>query len=183
MANSHRFSPSPHFLSIGHSCEDSVSANHRQYGLKFSGQRVTVSTAGLVSRMADLGRDTRVNLAISLNATDNATRDRLMSLNRTFPIETLLEACRNYPLPRSRRITFEYIVIKGVNDSGADAHRLAKLLRPIRSKINLIPYNPHPGCDFQRPDEADVRAGFFILLSAPRIRRYGYRSGPIRPPR
>jgi len=134
------------------------------YGLKFSSHRITVSTAGLVSRMADLGRDTRVNLAISLNATDNATRDRLMPLNRKYPIESLLEACRNYPLPRGRRITFEYIVIKGINDSDKDAHRLAKLLRPIRSKINLIPYNPHAGCEFERPEEADVLRFQKILI-------------------
>ncbi|CAB5161811.1 23S rRNA (adenine(2503)-C(2))-methyltransferase @ tRNA (adenine(37)-C(2))-methyltransferase (EC [Olavius algarvensis associated proteobacterium Delta 3] len=134
------------------------------YGLKFSSHRITVSTAGLVPRMADLGEDTRVNLAISLNATDNATRDRLMPLNRKFPIETLLEACRNYPLPKGKRITFEYIVIKDVNDSDEDAHRLAKLLRLIRSKINLIPYNPYPGCEFQRPEESDVLRFQKILI-------------------
>jgi len=134
------------------------------YGLKFSSHRITVSTAGLVPRMADLGKDTRVNLAISLNATDNETRDRLMPLNRKYPIETLLEACRNYPLPKGKRITFEYIVIKDVNDSDEDAHRLVKLLRPIRSKINLIPYNAYPGCEFQSPEESDVLRFQKILI-------------------
>ena len=134
------------------------------YGLKFSSHRITVSTAGLVPRIADLGRDTRVNLAISLNVTDNATRDRLMPLNHKFPIETLLDACRNYPLPRGRRITFEYIVIKDVNDSDDDALRLVKLLRPIRSKINLIPFNPYPECEFRRPEEADVLRFQKILI-------------------
>jgi 23S rRNA (adenine2503-C2)-methyltransferase len=134
------------------------------YGLKFSGQRITVSTAGLVPRMADLGRETRVNLAVSLNATDNETRSRLMPINKKYPIESLLEACRTYPLPKGRRITFEYILVAGVNDSEQDARKLAGLLRPIRSKINLIPFNPHPGSPFRRPDEKAVLAFQKILL-------------------
>ena len=134
------------------------------YGLRFSGQRITVSTAGLVPRMADLGRETRVNLAVSLNATDNETRSRLMPINRKYPIESLMEACRTYPLPKGRRITFEYILIAGINDSERDARRLADLLRPIRSKINLIPFNPHPGSPFRRPEEKAVLAFQKILL-------------------
>ena len=125
-------------------------------GLGFAGRRVTVSTAGLVSRLADLGRDTRVNLAVSLNATDNATRSRLMPINRKFPIEKLLEACQDFPLRGGRRITFEYVLLKGVNDSVKNARRLADLLRPIKSKINLIPFNSHPGCRYQRPDEDTI---------------------------
>jgi 23S rRNA (adenine2503-C2)-methyltransferase len=136
------------------------------YGLKFSGQRITVSTAGVVPRMADLGRKTRVNLAVSLNAADNETRSRLMPINRKYPIEDLLEACRRYPLPKGRRITFEYILIADVNDRPADARRLAKLLRPIRSKINLIPFNPHPGSAFRRPEETAVLAFQKILLDS-----------------
>jgi 23S rRNA (adenine2503-C2)-methyltransferase len=77
----------------------------------------------------------------------------------------LLEACRQFPLPPARRITFEYILIKGVNDSVDDARRLAKLLQPIRSKINLIPFNPHEGCDFQRPDEAAIQAFYDVLFA------------------
>lgn len=123
------------------------------FGLGFASRRVTVSTAGLVSRLADLGRDTRVNLAISLNATDNVTRNHLMPINRKFAIEKLLKACQQFPLPGGRRITFEYVLLKDVNDSVEDAHRLAKLLRPIKSKINLIPFNPHTGCQYQRPSE------------------------------
>jgi 23S rRNA (adenine2503-C2)-methyltransferase len=115
-------------------------------GLGFAGRRVTVSTAGLVSRLAALGRDTKVNLAISLNATDNDTRNRLMPINRKFPIEKLLKACQHFPLPGGRRITFEYVLLKDVNDSVEDAHRLVKLLRPIKSKINLIPFNSYEGC-------------------------------------
>jgi len=134
-------------------------------GLRLASRRVTVSTAGLVSRLSDLGRDTRVNLAVSLNATDNDTRDRLMPLNRTYPLEKLLEACRQYPPAPGRRITFEYILIRGVNDSESDARRLAKLLQPIRCKINLIPYNPHKGCDFDRPPEAVIQAFYNILFA------------------
>ncbi|MEJ2729993.1 MAG: 23S rRNA (adenine(2503)-C(2))-methyltransferase RlmN [Deltaproteobacteria bacterium] len=133
-------------------------------GLGFAGRRVTVSTAGLASRLADLGRDTRVNLAVSLNATDNATRNSLMPINRKFPIEKLLEACRHFPLHGGRRITFEYVLLKGVNDSAKDARRLAVLLRPIKSKINLIPFNPHPGCRYQRPDEVTILRFQKILI-------------------
>jgi 23S rRNA (adenine2503-C2)-methyltransferase len=103
-----------------------------------------------------LGRDTRVNLAVSLNATDNNTRDRLMPINRKYPIEKLLEACRLFPLTGGRRITFEYVLLKDVNDSQEDAVRLAKLLRPIKSKINLIPFNSLEGCRFQQPDEGAI---------------------------
>ena len=133
-------------------------------GLRLANRRVTVSTAGLVSRLADLGRDTRVNLAVSLNATDNDTRDRLMPINRRYPLEKLLEACRQYPPSPGRRITFEDLLIHGVNVSESDARRLAKLLQPIRCKINLIPYNPHEGCDFDRPSEAVIQAFFKVLF-------------------
>ena len=122
------------------------------WGLKFSTRRVTVSTAGLVPRLADLGRDTKVNLAVSLNATEDDTRSRLMPVNRRYPIADLMAACSRYPLPPRRKITFEYILMKGVNDSLADARRLVKLLRPIKAKVNLIPFNEHPGSDFKRPD-------------------------------
>jgi 23S rRNA (adenine2503-C2)-methyltransferase len=125
-------------------------------GLGISGRRVTLSTAGVVPRLADLARDTHVNLAISLNAVDDETRSRLMPINRRFSLKALLEACTTYPLKPRRRITFEYILIRGVNDSVADAELLAEILRPIKSKINLIPYNENPGSDFQRPDDAHV---------------------------
>ena len=133
-------------------------------GLRFATRRITVSTAGMVSRLIALGRDTKANLAISLNATDNDTRSRLMPINRKFPIEELLETCRQLPLPAGRRITFEYILIKGVNDSEADARRLAKLLQPIRCKVNLIPFNSHEGCDFERPPESEIQAFYKILF-------------------
>jgi 23S rRNA (adenine2503-C2)-methyltransferase len=133
-------------------------------GLGFAGRRVTVSTAGLASRLADLGRDTRVNLAVSLNATDNPTRSRLMPINRKFPIEKLLKVCQQFPLPGGRRITFEYVLLKDVNDTDKDANRLAKLLRPIKSKINLIPFNPHEGCQYQRPNEDRILRFQKILI-------------------
>ena len=133
-------------------------------GLGFAGRRVTVSTAGLASRLAALGRDTKVNLAISLNATDNDTRNRLMPINRKFPIEKLLKACQHFPLPGGRRITFEYVLLKDVNDSVEDAHRLVKLLRPIKSKINLIPFNSYEGCQYQRPDEDTILRFQKILI-------------------
>ncbi len=135
-------------------------------GLAFSGRRITVSTAGLVPRLADLGREADVNLAISLNATDNKTRDRLMPINRRFPIEALLEACRKFPLRPHRRITVEYILMAGVNDSPEEARRLVKLLRPIRAKINLIPFNEHPASPFRRPDDVTVARFQRILADA-----------------
>ena len=133
-------------------------------GLRFASRRVTVSTAGLVSKIIALGHDTRVNLAVSLNATDNKTRNRLMPINRKYPLEELMEACRQYIPAPGRRITFEYILIKGINDSAGDAERLVKLLRSIRCKINLIPFNTHEGCDFERPAEAVIQAFYDILF-------------------
>ena len=134
-------------------------------GLRFATRRITVSTAGLVPKLAALGRDTKVNLAISLNAIDNDTRSRLMPINRVYPLESLLNACRQYPLPVGRRITFEYILLKGINDSESHARRLVKLLQPIRCKLNLIPFNPHEGCDFKRPAESVIQAFYDILFA------------------
>ncbi len=134
------------------------------YGLRFASRRVTVSTAGLVPKLAALGQDTSVNLAVSLNATDDETRNRLMPINRKYPLDVLLDACRHYRTAPGRLITFEYILIKGLNDSPDDARRLAKMLRPVRSKINLIPFNSHEGCDYVRPDEAVIERFQEILI-------------------
>ena len=128
----------------------------RDFGLEFSTRKVTLSTAGLVPELLQLGKDVTVNLAVSLNATDNETRSQLMPINKKYPLENLLEACRQYPLAPRKRITFEYILIQGINDSPEDALRLTKLLRPIKAKINLIPFNEHPGSLFQRPDEKTI---------------------------
>ncbi|MFO7558904.1 MAG: 23S rRNA (adenine(2503)-C(2))-methyltransferase RlmN [Desulfobacterales bacterium] len=126
------------------------------HGLKLSTRKVTVSTAGLIPKFPDLGRDTRVNFAISLNATDNKTRSMLMPINRKYPIEDLIKACRRYPLSPRQKLTFEYILIKGINDSLDHARCLAKLLRPVKAKINLIPFNESPESEFQRPDDKVV---------------------------
>jgi 23S rRNA (adenine2503-C2)-methyltransferase len=133
-------------------------------GLGFSSRKVTVSTAGIVPLLEDLGRDTKVNLAVSLNATENKTRDMLMPVNRKYPVEELIEACRRYDLRPRNRITFEYILIKGINDSVEDAKRLAKLLRPVKSKINLIPFNEHELSEFKRPEETVIRNFQEILM-------------------
>ena len=134
-------------------------------GLAFAARRITLSTAGLVPKVLQLGNESSVNIAISLNATDDRTRDFLMPINRTYPIAALLEACRRYPLKPNRRITFEYILIKEVNDSVEDARRLAALLSPVKAKINLIPFNPHAASRFERPEEAVIEQFQQILLS------------------
>ncbi len=121
-------------------------------GLGFSKRRVTLSTAGLVPRIEMLGRDIDINLAISLNAADNETRSLLMPVNNKYSLERLIKVCKSYPLPPRRRITFEYILISGINDSEDHAYKLAGLLRGIRCKINLIPFNEHPWLEFKRPD-------------------------------
>ncbi|MFW5958085.1 MAG: 23S rRNA (adenine(2503)-C(2))-methyltransferase RlmN [Desulfosalsimonas sp.] len=133
------------------------------WGMKFSTRRVTLSTAGLADRLDDLARDVRIRLAVSLNAADNTTRNMLMPVNKTFPLEHLIEACARYPLPARDKITFEYILIKGINDSEKDALKLAKLLRPVRAKINLIPFNSHPGSEFVRPGIDAIEAFQSVL--------------------
>ncbi|OQX25455.1 MAG: hypothetical protein BWK80_15390 [Desulfobacteraceae bacterium IS3] len=125
-------------------------------GLKISSRRVTVSTAGLVPGLSELGKDSDVNLAVSINAADNETRNLLMPINRKYPLEMLLEACKNYRLKPRRRITFEYILIKGVNDSEKQAKKLAEILRPVKAKINLIPFNEHEGSEFLRPEQSVI---------------------------
>ena len=134
-------------------------------GLGFSPRRVTVSTSGLVPDIDALAKAaTRVNLAVSLNATTDAVRDRIMPVNRRYPIKELLGACRRFPLEPRRRITFEYVLLSGVNDSREDALRLTALLRGIKCKVNLIPFNPFPGSEFKRPADAAVRRFQQVLL-------------------
>jgi len=134
-------------------------------GLGFATRRVTVSTSGLVPEIEKLGRSgVKVNLAVSLNATTDEVRDRIMPVNRRYPIKELLAACRRYPLDPRRRITIEYVMLRGVNDTVEDARRLAKLLRGIKCKVNLIPFNPFPGSLFDRPDDASVLDFQKILL-------------------
>ncbi|MEE4358867.1 MAG: 23S rRNA (adenine(2503)-C(2))-methyltransferase RlmN [Desulfococcaceae bacterium] len=135
-------------------------------GMKFSPRHVTVSTAGLVPMMEKLGKETDINLAVSLNAADNETRSRLMPINRKYPLDILLKACKNYPLKPRQRITFEYILIRGINDSPEDARKLVKLLRPIKAKLNLIPFNTHSGSEFQTPREDSIRQFQKVLTDA-----------------
>ncbi len=134
------------------------------YGLKFSAKRVSVSTSGLVPKITQLGMDTDVNLAISLNATTDEIRSALMPINKKYPIKELLKACREFKIKPRNKITFEYILIKGVNDSNEDANRLVKLLEPIKSKVNLIPFNEHEGSQFKRPSKNEINAFLQILL-------------------
>jgi 23S rRNA (adenine2503-C2)-methyltransferase len=135
-------------------------------GADFSRRRITVSTAGLVPGIEKLAAETRtalrVNLAVSLNATTDPIRDVLMPINKKWNIARLLEAVRRFPREKRRRVTFEYVLLDGVNDSDEDAERLPKLLRGIPSKVNLIPWNPHELTDgsipYRRPSDARVRA-------------------------
>ncbi len=125
---------------------------------KFSARRVTLSTAGLLPELEALARE-RISfrLAISLNATDEQTRTQVMPINRRYPLREVLEVCRRFPLRPRARITFEYVMLEGINDSSQDAKRLVKLLRGIPSKINLIPLNEAPGIPFRRPADETVR--------------------------
>jgi 23S rRNA (adenine2503-C2)-methyltransferase len=131
----------------------------------FSPRRITVSTVGLVSGIERLAKENlKVNLAISLHATSNEIRDRIMPVNRGFAIEELLAACRRFPLPFRQRMTFEYVLLDGVNDSVEDARRLVRLLKGIRGKINLIPFNDWEGSGFARPPLARILAFQAVLL-------------------
>jgi len=148
-------------------------------GIALSKRRITLSTSGVVPEIARMGEATGVMLAISLHAVRDELRDVLVPINRKYPIAALIEACRNYPgLTNARRITFEYVMLKDVNDSLAEARDLVKLLKGIPAKINLIPFNPWPGApyecsDWERIEEfADVvnRAGYASPIRTPRGR-------------
>lgn len=133
--------------------------------MKFSPRRVTLSTAGIAPKIIELSKKApAVNLAISLNATTDAVRDYIMPVNRKYPIKELLGACRKFPLSARRRITFEYVLLKGVNDTPEDARRLVSLLKGIPSKVNLIPFNPVAGSEFERPEDGRVLNFQDILL-------------------
>jgi 23S rRNA (adenine2503-C2)-methyltransferase len=135
-----------------------VEALRRMTGVMvISPRRITLSTAGIVPRIAELGQlGLKVNLAISLNATTDSVRDVIMPINKTYPIKALLDTCRKLPLQQTRKITFEYVMLKDINDSTADAKRLVRLLHGIQSKINLIPFNPYSDCEYERPDDIAV---------------------------
>jgi 23S rRNA (adenine2503-C2)-methyltransferase len=146
-------------------------------GLSLSKRRITLSTSGVVPEIPDMGAKTGVMLAISLHAVTDELRDELVPLNKKYPIEALLEACRNWPgLSNAKRITFEYVMLKGVNDSDADARALVKLLAGIPAKINLIPFNPWPGAPYECSDATRMQTFADI------VNRAGYAS-PVRRPR
>jgi 23S rRNA (adenine2503-C2)-methyltransferase len=134
-------------------------------GPNFSHRHVTVSTAGLVPEMRRLGEETEVKLAISLNATTDAQRAAIMPLARRHSLDQLLQACRDFPMKRGRRITFEYVLLGGVNDTAADAERLARLVQGIPAKVNLISYNANPGLGLEAPAADRVERFLEILLS------------------
>ena len=134
------------------------------FGLGFSSRKITVSTCGLAPKIAQLGKEICVNLAISLNAPDDKRRDELMPVNRTYPIQELLRACRDYPMPGRRMLTFEYILMAGLNDAPADAKKLARLLGGLRCKLNLIAFNEFPGSDYRMPTPEAVSAFQQVLL-------------------
>ena len=146
-------------------------------GVAISRRRITVSTSGVVPELAELGRRTQAMLAISLHATNDPLREKLVPLNRKYPIAELMAAVRAYPgLSNAKRVTFEYVMLKGVNDSPADAKALVKLLQGVPAKINLIPFNPWPGSEYECSDWKTIEA-FAAVLN-----RAGYAS-PIRTPR
>jgi 23S rRNA (adenine2503-C2)-methyltransferase len=128
-------------------------------------RRITVSTAGVAPKIAELGQAVPVRLAISLHAATDELRDVLVPLNRRFPLAELLAACAAFPTPKRERISFEYTLIDRVNDAPADAHALARLARGARAKVNLIPLNEHPGTSHRRPSEARMEA-FLATLAA-----------------
>ena len=132
---------------------------------KFSYRRITLSTVGLVPQLEQVSKGPiHFRLAVSLNAADDDTRSEIMPINRRYPLKRVLEACRRFPLRPRDRITFEYVLLEGINDSPQDAKRLIKLLRSIPSKVNLIPLNEAPGIPFKRPPEEKVRRFQEILL-------------------
>ena len=147
-----------------------------QRGLNFSDRRITVSTCGLVSKIKELGQKTKVNLAVSLHAVDDSTRSRLMPVNNKYPVAELLKACKEFPMPKRKRIMFEYILIKNLNDSISDAENLAEKLRDIPCKINLLPYNETKDLPFQRPSNRKIelfqktlwKEGYTVLVRSSR---------------
>jgi 23S rRNA (adenine2503-C2)-methyltransferase len=146
-------------------------------GIAISRRKITLSTSGVVPNIARAGAEIGVMLAVSLHAVRDELRDELVPLNRKYPIADLLEACRNYPgLSNARRITFEYVMLKGVNDSLADAKALVKLLKGIPAKINLIPFNPWPGSRYECADWEQIEKFSEYVFNA------GY-SSPVRTPR
>lgn len=146
-------------------------------GIAISKRRITLSTAGVVPMIARCGEELGVNLAISLHAVRDDIRDVIVPINKKYPIKDLMAACASYPgLSNARRITFEYVMLKGVNDSPADAKELVRLLKGVPAKVNLIPFNPWPGAPYECSSDEAIRKFSDIVFNA------GY-SSPVRTPR
>ncbi|MBP7062879.1 23S rRNA (adenine(2503)-C(2))-methyltransferase RlmN [Ferrovibrio sp.] len=146
-------------------------------GISISKRRITLSTAGVVPMIGRCGAELDVNLAISLHAVRDDIRDVLVPINKKYPIKDLLQACADYPgLSNARRITFEYVMLKGINDSSADARELVRLLKGIPAKVNLIPFNPWPGAPYECSSNNTISQFSEIVFNA------GY-SSPVRTPR
>ncbi|MDY0882142.1 23S rRNA (adenine(2503)-C(2))-methyltransferase RlmN [Dongia soli] len=146
-------------------------------GISISKRKITLSTAGVVPMIERCGQELGVSLAISLHAVTDELRNEIVPINKKYPIAQLMQACRDYPtLSNARRITFEYVMLKGINDSPADARALVKLIKGIPAKVNLIPFNPWPGAPYERSTDAAINAFSDIVFNA------GYAS-PVRTPR
>ncbi|MEQ1650991.1 MAG: 23S rRNA (adenine(2503)-C(2))-methyltransferase RlmN, partial [Hyphomicrobium sp.] len=156
---------------------DAIEVASDDAGLSLSKRRITLSTSGVVPEIPRWGEESGTMLAISLHATNDKLRDELVPLNKKYPIAELMEACRNYPgLSNARRITFEYVMLKGVNDSLAEARALVRLLAGIPAKINLIPFNPWPNTKYECSDWQTIERFADV------VNRAGYAS-PVRTPR
>ena len=146
-------------------------------GIAISKRRITLSTAGVVPMIERCGAELGVNLAVSLHAVTDELRDQIVPINKKYPLKELMKALENYPgLSNARRITFEYVMLKGVNDSPAEARALVKLISKVPAKVNLIPFNPWPGAPFERSTPSAIRDFSDIIFDA------GY-SSPVRTPR
>jgi 23S rRNA (adenine2503-C2)-methyltransferase len=143
---------------------DSIDILTHPHGFNISHRKITVSTSGLVPQMLELGKRSKVNLAVSLNATTDEIRNEIMPVNKKYNLKALLDGCRKYELGPGRRITFEYVMLRGLNDSKSDAQRILSLLSGIPSKVNLIPFNPHPASPYKRPELPEVLAFQKYLL-------------------
>ena len=143
-------------------------------GIQLSTKRITLSTSGIVPKILEWGKDVDTRLAISLHAPNDKIRDEIVPINKKYPLKELIKACQNYPRTRnSKRITFEYVMLKGVNDKTSDARQLIKLIQGIPAKINLIPFNPWPNSPYECSDRSQIKKFSDILNNA------GY-SSPIR---
>ena len=137
-----------------------------QKGLDLATRKITVSTCGIVPKLREFGEKSAVNLAISLHSVRDDIRSRLMPVNRRYPVRDLLQACRDFPTPKRKRIMFEYTLLDGINDSPEDAHDLARELRGIPCKINLLPYNESPGLPYRSPGDSKMLAFQKILIDS-----------------